>query len=59
MMTAICARLAASATREKSLRRASVEGGACWTGRGAPKPLVVVVDEVVVVEGCGHCEAVL
>ena len=57
--TAICARFAASATSEKSLRSASVEGVAlacdCCEGGGggggtAPKPAVV---------DCGHCEAVL
>lgn len=33
-MTATCARLAASATRENSLRRVSVEGALTWTGCG-------------------------
>jgi len=34
IMTAICARLAASATRVKSLRKTSVEGALTWTGAG-------------------------
>lgn len=34
-MTAACARLAASATRVKSLRKGSVEGAFVWTGAGA------------------------
>ncbi|KAL7790029.1 hypothetical protein V8C37DRAFT_385193 [Trichoderma ceciliae] len=34
-MTATCARLAASATRVKSLRKGSVEGVLTWTGAGA------------------------
>lgn len=33
-MTAACARLAASATRVKSLRKGSVEGAFVWTGAG-------------------------
>lgn len=43
-MTATCARFAASATREKSLRRASVEGALIWTGGGGPATATSVGD---------------
>lgn len=43
-MTAACARLAASATRVKSLRKGSVEGAFVWTGAGAMMAAEVLGD---------------
>lgn len=43
-MTAACARLAASATRVKSLRKGSVEGALTWTGAGAMTAAEVLGD---------------
>lgn len=49
-MTAACARLAASATRVKSLRKGSVEGTFAWTGAGAMTAAEVLGDCLVVDE---------
>lgn len=51
-MTATCARLAASATREKSLSRASVEGFLIWAGGGGAG----IETEAVLLEGDGRAE---
>lgn len=65
-MTATWARLAASATRVKSLRKASVEAGVCcwtWTGGGGATKWLVgdccVEDVVVVVVVVGETVLIL
>ncbi len=52
VMTATCARLAASAMREKSLSRASVEGFLIWAGGGAG----IETTEAVLLDGEGRAE---